>query len=213
MANPATFARDPHLAWGFYGHRLHLYRRTVPHDGFRTLLRWGQSRPGGYFVFTSNVDGQFQKAGFDPQRVLECHGTIHYLQCTQVCTRDIWWVDDLTVDVDPETIRARSEQPVCPRCGAVARPNILMFGDWEWVPDRTRAQQRRYAAWLQRVAGKRVVAVEMGAGLAIPTVRDQCEERASTLIRINPREPEAPPGAIELPLGALAALTRMAGYF
>ncbi len=213
MSNPYWFRADPAQAWGFFGHRLHLYRSAEPHAGFDLLRRWGEALPLGYFVFTSNVDGQFQKAGFGPERVLECHGTIHSLQCSHVCTRDIWPADDLTVDVDPESIRARSALPVCPRCGAVARPNILMFGDGEWVADRTREQQRRYAAWLTRVAGKRVVAVEMGAGLGIPTVRFQCEERATTLIRINPREPEAPPGAIELPLGALAALTRMAVYF
>ncbi|MFW5967647.1 MAG: NAD-dependent deacetylase, partial [Persicimonas sp.] len=33
MANPAWFERDPELAWGFYGHRLQLYRDTRPHGG------------------------------------------------------------------------------------------------------------------------------------------------------------------------------------
>ncbi len=41
MANPVWFKRDPELAWGFYGHRLELYRSTVPHDGFRILREWG----------------------------------------------------------------------------------------------------------------------------------------------------------------------------
>jgi hypothetical protein len=60
LANPAVFTRDPELAWGFYGHRRALYRRTVPHAGFAVL------RDLAGFVFTSNVDGQFQAAGFDP---------------------------------------------------------------------------------------------------------------------------------------------------
>ena len=58
LADPVHFVDDPTLAWGFYGHRLDLYRRTVPHDGFRVLREWGAR------VFTSNVDGQFQRAGF-----------------------------------------------------------------------------------------------------------------------------------------------------
>lgn len=41
MANPQMFDTDPNLAWGFYGHRLDLYRRTVPHEGFQILKRWG----------------------------------------------------------------------------------------------------------------------------------------------------------------------------
>ena len=69
MANPDWFQRDPHLAWGFYGHRLNLYRRTKPHDGFKTLLDIANKMKYGYFIFTSNVDGQFQSAGFDDNRI------------------------------------------------------------------------------------------------------------------------------------------------
>ena len=51
-----------------------------------------------------------------------------------------------------------------------------------------------------------MVAVELGAGLAIPTVRHECQSRVETLIRINPREPETPRGGIPLAMGALDAL-------
>src|SRR5271168_2192516 len=40
MANPRWFDEDPTFAWGFYGHRLELYRRTAPHRGFAVLARW-----------------------------------------------------------------------------------------------------------------------------------------------------------------------------
>src|SRR4028118_1532836 len=45
MANPRWFHDDPHLAWGFYGHRLQLYRDTTPHQGFPILLEWGRRAP------------------------------------------------------------------------------------------------------------------------------------------------------------------------
>jgi len=45
LANPRWFATDPELAWGFYGHRRGLYRRTVPHEGFARLLRWSRAMP------------------------------------------------------------------------------------------------------------------------------------------------------------------------
>ncbi len=41
MAQPEWFVRDPELAWSFYGHRLHLYRSTVPHEGFHILRQMG----------------------------------------------------------------------------------------------------------------------------------------------------------------------------
>src|SRR5215475_14880298 len=64
MSNPQWFVSDPELAWGFMGHRMHLYRDTTPHAGFQMLRRWGEKKPLGYFIYTSNVDGQFQKSGF-----------------------------------------------------------------------------------------------------------------------------------------------------
>src|SRR5437867_3702542 len=65
VSNPRWFRDDPAQAWGFFGHRLNLYRDTAPHAGFQILRRWAESRPAGYFVFTSNVDGHFTRAGFD----------------------------------------------------------------------------------------------------------------------------------------------------
>src|SRR5262245_61621419 len=206
MSNPHWFRADPELAWGFFGHRLNLYCSATPHGGFGILRRWGEAPPLGYFVFTSNVDGQFQRAGFPVEGVLECHGSIHYLQCSEPCDRAIWPADRVEIDVDEATIRARSALPACPRCGGVARPHVLMFGDPDWIPDRLEEQARRYQVWLRSLAGRRVVAIELGAGLAIPTVRDECEHRGDVLIRINPREADVPPGGIPIELGALEAL-------
>lgn len=210
LSTPHWFTTDPSLAWGFFGHRLNLYRDARPHAGFQLLLNWGQRMPLGCFVYTSNVDGQFQRAGFSDEIVLECHGSIHHLQCSRQCTDDLWSADSLAVEVDAKTIRCQSELPRCQRCRAVARPAILMFGDSRWIDSRSQTQHVRYEKWLRTVKGCRLVAIEMGAGLAIPTVRYECEGRAAKLIRINPREAETPQGGISLPMGALEALTRIA---
>jgi len=205
ISNPVWFDRDPGQAWGFFGHRLHLYRDTPPHAGYHLLKRIALSRPRGYFVFTSNVDGHFATAGFDPDRIVECHGSIHHLQCVNACTSDIWPVGEQQVAVDPQTIRAAQPWPHCRHCPGLARPNILMFNDWGWLPQRTEEQFARYQAWLREIAGCRVVAIELGAGVAIPTVRHECERRGR-LIRVNPRDTTTPPEALCLPYGALTAL-------
>lgn len=206
VSNPSTFHHDPEQAWGFFGHRLNLYRSKQPHAGFEILRRWGEKRRLGYFVFTSNVDGHFQKAGFSPDCILECHGSIHFMQCARVCSDQIWSADDLHLEIDDATVRCRSELPRCPRCSYVARPNIVMFGDADCLWGRQQAQRRRYAQWCERVEGRKVVAVELGAGLAIPTVRQECERESQVLVRINPREAESPAGGISLPMRALEAL-------
>lgn len=192
VASPATFHRDIKLAWGFYGHRLALYRNTVPHQGFEILKRWGASKPNGYSVFTSNVDGQFQKAGFDSQRIFECHGSIKYLQCLEPCVEDIWSADTFEPEIDTDQCFLTNIPPHCAKCGGYARPNILMFGDWGWVSARATRQAERLNEWLSQT--KSPVIIELGAGTHIPSVRDFSHrvvtKHNGKLIRINPRESE-----------------------
>ncbi len=235
LANPDWFFEDPALAWGFYGHRLNLYRRTVPHEGFATLLRWAARKPHGAFVFTSNVDGQFQKAGFPADRIVECHGSIHHLQCLRSCGEPIRPAGGVEVEIDEATCRARPPLPSCPSCRGLARPNILMFGDMGWDEARTDAQHATLRNWLGKVKGPLAV-LELGAGTRIPSVRMFSERAARgaghTLVRINPREPQlgagfaapAPdslealvassipsrrPAGLSIPLGALEAIRRI----
>jgi NAD-dependent SIR2 family protein deacetylase len=214
MANPRWFVVDPALAWGFYGHRMNLYRETAPHAGFGILRRWSEQKPHGAFVLTSNVDCHFQRAGFPRDRLVECHGTLEYFQCVAGCGAPLFPAEGVQVAVDPVTFRASEPLPRCPRCGGLARPNILMFGDMAWDSVVTEAQEQRMSAWLSEVerAGARLVVIELGAGTAVPTVR-MASERAvhrrekATLIRINVREPLVPAGHIGIAQGALAALS------
>ena len=215
MANPAWFEKDPALAWAFYGHRLNLYRRTLPHLGFQLLLQAAAQKANGYFVFTSNVDGQFQKAGFALERIVECHGSIHHLQCTQNCTPQIWDAAEIDITVDEAIFRATGLLPRCKYCHELARPNILMFGDHAWQAHRSDAQQTNFSEWIRGLdrPSSRLVILEIGAGGAVPTVRYTSERTAAvtggTLIRINPRESEVPPGHLSLPLNAGEALQRL----
>jgi len=207
-ANPIHFDDDPPFGWGFYGHRTNLYRSTAPHDGFRLLLSWAARGRLPCFAVTSNVDGQFQKAGFPDERVLEVHGSIHHLQCTTPCA-DAIWPNDVAFEIDEATMRSR-QVPRCPRCGAVSRPNILMFGDYAWLDHRAAAQRARFDAFLEEVDGVRLLVVELGAGTAIPTIRMTSERlgrRADAcLVRINPREPDVPPPHLSIAAGALEGL-------
>jgi len=217
VSNPEWFDSDPEFAWGFWGHRHHLYKYVTPHSGFEVMKRWGESKlnQDGYFVFTSNVDGAYQKAGFPEERISECHGSVHWMQCTAVCTEEIWSNEDLSVQVDESTFRASGPLPRCKNCNSLARPNVLMFGDSTWIGRRSSEQQRRYRKWLTTFNPKtKLVVIEVGAGTAIPTVRQESQKRVlecdnATLIRINIRDTQVPEGNIVIPLGGKTALTRI----
>jgi NAD-dependent SIR2 family protein deacetylase len=208
IANPHSFDTSPALAWGFYGHRLALYRRTVPHQGFAILQELAARLAHGAFVFTSNVDGQFQRAGFDAGRIVEYHGSIHYLQCTRPCGDAIWRADAVTPQVDPATCLMSAPLPACRHCGALARPNILMFNDSRWLEARSETQQARFEAW--RAGVRRLVVIELGAGTEVPWVRRMCESQRAPLIRVNPREPAVPLARdVGIAGGALDTLRRL----
>jgi NAD-dependent SIR2 family protein deacetylase len=207
IACPDAFHVTPELAWGFYGHRLALYRRTAPHYGFEILRNIADRLRHGAYIFTSNVDGQFQKAGFPADRIYECHGSIHHMQCLKPCNHDIWPAAFDPV-VDEARCRMTAPLPICPDCGGLARPNIMMFHDWGWLDDQARAQGNRLTRW--RADAKNPVIIELGAGVDIPSVRLFSEDQArfAPLIRINPRVPDRPRRCqgVSLAMGALEAM-------
>lgn len=195
MSNPAWFARDPALAWGFWMHRIKLYRETAPHKGFEMMLRWGREKEAtgkkrGFFVFTSNVDGAFVKAGYAEEKLYECHGSSRWLQCLDSCrSGEIWPSLDINVSFSTESFRAEAPFPACKHCGKMARPNVLMFGDWGFDPLRTQAQEERFDAWQASLdKGDRLVVVEVGDASLRPS-----KARALSLARRSAPARRFPP--------------------
>lgn len=219
MATPQLFHTDPKLAWGFYGLRLNTYRAVEPHQGFYLLEEWSETLPNlmhGAFVFTSNVDGEFQKVGFKDEKVYECHGSIHWLQCVDNCKQDIWSVDGYTPVVDEEYCQLTNDFPTCPHCGGLARPNILMFSDWEWQDQLQAVKEHKLMQWLEQV--NKLAIIELGAGKAVPSVRNFGEQLVRyldddnvSLMRINMRESQVPnkPNCYGVDMGALDALVEL----
>jgi len=213
LANPRWFREDPYLAWGFYGHRLDLYRKTRPHVGFQVLLDHLRDRP--HWVFTSNVDGQFQRAGFSQDRIVEIHGSIHHLQCSRPCSSDIWSASSLTTKFNEQEFRWNGQLPVCESCDSVSRPNILMFGDGDFLDARVDGQILRYTNWLEHVDLERLVVIEVGAGTAVPTIRlhsERLQQRGAVLVRINPREAFGPHGTIEVAASGESGIQQIFGH-
>lgn len=209
IANPQAFRDRPRVAWGFYGHRLALYRRTPPHAGYQVLRAMGERCAGGAFVFTSNVDGHFQRAGWVPERVIEAHGSIQRLQCVGPCQATTWTADGLEPRVDEARCEWLGPLPTCPECGELARPNILMFGDFAWVDGAEHDRTERLVEWLR--THRRPVALELGAGNAVPTVRSFCRALRTPLIRINPDYISTTVSeTVDIASGALAALQAIA---
>ena len=190
MMSSNGLLEDAYFAWGFFAHQYRLYKNAVPHNGYINLLELCKSKKD-YFVVTTNVDGLFLKAGFPKDHLHEAHGSIHKLQCNIPCRRKAWEIDELTVEVDYATMNALDPLPLCPRCGAISRPNICMFGDTDenYVWEEAQESAKRFRDWRDRNKDKKVVILEIGVGVdGLKRHAKQYLNEFSkvTLIRINP---------------------------
>jgi len=204
------FTDKPNMAWNFYGHCLELYRDTNPHHGFAILKEIVDQKKHKSFIFTSNVDGQFQKAGFKPENIIECHGSVHHLQCARNCQNVTWSADNTHVDSDVTNHYVVDEYPKCTHCEEASRPNVLLFTDGYWCGQRINKQQQAFNQWKSYSQQRKlkIVAIEIGAGQAVPFVRMECQ-KITNLIRINPEEPSPTSNALHVQLNSLDALIKI----
>lgn len=114
LATPEAFERDPALVWEFYGWRRELLAPLEPNPGHLALVEI-ERRASRFQLLTQNIDGLHALAG--SRNVLELHGNIWHVRCTQ-CERVS---EDRRVPLPP--------LPACPRCGALLRPHIVWFGE------------------------------------------------------------------------------------
>ena len=181
FASADAFFERPLEAWNFYIMRLMKYSELEPHRGYYELKILLDSLGKDIYVVTSNVDGHFKRSGYDSNKIYEIHGNLEHMQCSNRCTRTTWpmlnFTDALTED---------RQMPTCEECGSYLRPQVMMFNDPWFVMDLVEDQSQQCMQWY--ADKKNVVGIEIGAGLAVPSIRWHGQERTQTLIRINPHE-------------------------
>jgi NAD-dependent deacetylase len=128
LATPEAFAREPKLVWDWYAWRRTLVSRAEPNPGHRALVALAAHIPQ-FTLVTQNVDGLHQRAGSTD--VVEFHGNLMRTKCSH----------DGAVVEEPVG-RSDDAPPLCPRCGAYVRPDVVWFG--EMIPPD--ALQRAFAA-------------------------------------------------------------------
>ena len=191
LSERGMYFTDPRRAWGFLGWSIQRYLAAQPHAGYVALRQMGARLRDGFRVFTSNVDQMFVRSGMSSEDVVECHGSMFKLQCLDsACTREAF-VDVSQICVDPESLQWIGEVPRCD-CGAVLRPNALLFNDGpNWRGAAYHAKERVLREWVGTT--ERLVVLEIGSGGGVPTVRMFGEELAAkhhgVFIRLNLRSP------------------------
>lgn len=198
LATPEAFASRPAEAWRFYLSRVEAARRARPHAGYAALSSLAR-HVGEYRCITSNVDSMLERAGLASFRVC---GDIFEAQCRSRCGIGTFPLDDA---IDASTL------PKCPRCGAIARTAVCLFGDGEWAYEGFLAEQVEYQKWLRHAPAPLVV-LEVGAGRRLPIIRGAAERAAGNgvLIRVNLHEAQVSRACdVSLEGEALSVLTAL----
>lgn len=207
MCRHELFLKEPKKAWAFHGPVLQRFRKTLPHKGYADLLKVCHSK-ATYFVCTSNVDGLFEKADFEPLTILNAHGSVHSWQCMNpACNErhDPWPAGDWKVN----------ELPQCRFCKRMARPNVSLFDDGldayphSFNGKKVLEQFERFEAWLSKLRKKQLCILEIGCGMSEHSLRllpkvvgkwgfmsDEwgLAPLAASLIRINPEQEDRTSG-------------------
>ena len=146
-----------------------------------------------YFVITTNVDGQFLKAGFSADRLFEVQGDYAYLQCVKGCHDKLYYNEDLIKKMFAETKNCRipsSLIPRCPVCGE--KMTVHVRCDQFFVEDEAwHSAANRYYDFLEKSRDKKTVLLELGVGFNTPTIiRFPFEKmvnvwKNTSLVRIN----------------------------
>lgn len=186
-------------AWAYWRWRT-LRAMVAPAEDYRllnTLIEYfGRDRA---FVTTSNCDMLHVLSGTSEQNIHEIHGSLGRTQCSASCCETMYPVDAAFLT------RLRDEPdwvPRCPVCNtACLRPNVMIFGDHQFVTAELDAQARRSKEFDERGGGgvsmfpepSNQVVLEIGGGVVVPSIRMMAEYSGTLghgLIRINPSEAE-----------------------
>ena len=157
--------------WAWWSRHI-WYNRYVeaPKPVYRELLALVQDRD--CFVLTTNVDHQFQMAGFDKKRLFYTQGDYGLWQCSRPCCQRTWdneetvrrmLAEQKDMRVPPELV------PRCPVCGSPMTMNLRT--DDTFVQDEGwYAAAERYQDFLRRHRGLRVLFLELGVGGNTPGI-------------------------------------------
>ncbi|MEV6605909.1 hypothetical protein [Kutzneria sp. NPDC051319] len=216
----------PHLLWGYWAVHVDDIRfgpgTATVYEQLRELV--GER---DHFVWTSNVDGLFDRNGFAPERVWTPQGDYARYQCELPCSGETWpsrpIIEAALAAYDPATGAVADDAiPACPNCGGAVFLNVHKGP--EFIGEPYDATGRELAGWWRGLpAGARPLVVEIGAGLSTPSVVRWPVEAATRLVpgarlvRINTAHPEVPPDlegrALAVPREATGLLADLASTY
>lgn len=157
--------------WGYWSRYIFINRYSgAQKDTYRKLYELVRDRD--YFVITTNVDHQFQKAGFQKERLFYTQGDFGLFQCSVPCHETVYDNEEAIKEMVKEQRDGRIPSGLVPCCPVCGRPMAMnLRADSTFVEDAGwhRAAER-YSQFLKRAGQKRTLLLELGVGMNTPGI-------------------------------------------
>lgn len=157
--------------WAYWSRYIYINRYLdAPKPVYSDLFQLVQEKD--YFVLTTNVDHQFQKAGFDKRRLFYTQGDYGLWQCSKPCHKKTYDNEAIVKKMlaEQKDMKIPTELvPYCPVCGAPMSMN-LRADDTFVEDDGWHAAARRYEDFLRRHEGEHILFLELGVGGNTPVI-------------------------------------------
>ena len=178
--------------WAYWSRHIY-YNRYVPapkpvYDNLLKLLK-----DKDYFVITTNVDHQFQKAGFDKKRLFYTQGDYGLFQCAKPCHQKTYDKHELVKRMIAEQMDMRIPTELIPRCPVCGGPmKVNLRADETFVEDEGwHAASERYTEFIRRHKDGKILFLDLGSGgntpviFKIPFIRWTMQNPNATYATVN----------------------------
>lgn len=157
--------------WAYWSRYIFCNRYLdAPKLVYQELLSLVQNKD--YFVLTTNVDHQFQKAGFDKHKLFYTQGDYGLWQCMEPCHQKTYDNEEVVRRMVAEQRDMRIPTELVPRCPVCGKPMTMnLRSDNTFVEDEGwHLAAERYDDFLRRHDGLKVLYLELGVGANTPVI-------------------------------------------
>ena len=161
----------PEIMWAYWSRFIYVNRyMDVDNGTYRTLYEMMKDK--NYFIITTNVDHQFQKAGFDKEKLFYTQGDYGLFQCSEPCHAKTYDNEEIVKDMleFQENMKIPSDLiPKCPVCGKPMGMNLR--SDDSFVEDTGwHKAANHYHQFLESYKEKKILFLELGVGYNTPII-------------------------------------------
>lgn len=124
-----------------------------------------------YFIVTTCIDGNIEKAGFDKEKIVEPCGNYNFLQCSKGCSKELYesssYMQNISKAIEQGELQS-IEKPLCPACGMALTFNNILSENY--IEEGYLPKWEKYTKWLQFTLNRKLCILELGVGMNLPNV-------------------------------------------